>query len=349
MEMRRIPQTDMEVSKLCLGSMNWGQQNTEAEAHEQLDYAVAQGINFIDTAEVYPIPPDATKQGRTEAYIGSWLARRGKRDDLIIASKTSASSLISTRPIPAGGHSIYDRENILAAIDGTLERLQTDYVDIYQIHWPERTTNFFGVRGFEELIEDGATPIEETLDALGELVKSGKVRYIGVSNETPWGLNEYLRIAREKGAPRIVTIQNQYDLTNRTFEIGLSEICLREGVGLLAYSPLGGGTLTGKYLNGARPPNARHTLFERNRERYNGAHVQAGVKAYVELARKHGLDPAHMALAFVTDRPFTTSNIIGATSMEQLKTDIASADLVLAGDVLAEIAEIHKWMPDPHA
>jgi len=349
MEYRKIPSTDIEVSKICLGSMNWGQQNTEADAHEQLDYATSNDINFIDTSEVYPIPPDPEKQGTTERYIGTWLKKSGKRDDLIIASKVSASNAIRTRPVPKNGRATYDRENILAAIDGTLSRLQTDHIDLYQVHWPERTTNFFGPRGFEALTDEQTTPIEETLEVLGEVVKSGKARYIGVSNETPWGVNEYLRVAREKGLPCIVTIQNQYDLTNRTFEIGLSEICLREGVGLLPYSPLGGGALSGKYLGGAKPAGARHTLYERNRERYNGAHVQEGIQAYVDLAKKYGLDPAQMALAFVNERSFVTANIIGCTSMEQLKVDIASADIKLSEEVLAGIADIYKRLPDPHA
>ncbi|HTR19104.1 MAG TPA: NADP(H)-dependent aldo-keto reductase [Candidatus Paceibacterota bacterium] len=348
MEYRKIPQTDIEVSKICLGSMNWGQQNTEADAHEQLDYATSHGINFIDTAEVYPIPPDPEKQGTTERYIGTWLAKRGKRDDLIIASKVAGifqSSNIRTRDASKG----LTRENILKAIDGTLQRLQTDYIDLYQVHVPDRTSNFFGRRGFEELKRENVPSIEETLDGLAEVVKSGKARHIGVSNETPWGVMEYVRIAPEKSLPRIVTIQNQYDLTNRTFEIGLSEISLREGVGLLAYSPLGGGALSGKYLGGANPPGARHTLYTRNRDRYNGPHVQQGIQAYVDLAKKHGLDPAQMALAFVNDRAFVTSNIIGCTSMEQLKTDIASADMKLSREVLADIADLYKRMPDPHA
>lgn len=353
MEYRNIPGTDLQVSKICLGSMNWGQQNAEADGHEQLDYAMTQGVNFIDTAEMYPIPPDPTKQGTTEQYIGTWLKKRvvggsGKRDELVIASKVSGlfqSAFIRTRDASAG----LTRANILKAIDGTLERLQIDHVDIYQVHVPDRTTNYFGVRGVEALKDETVPSIEETLGALGEVVKSGKVRYIGVSNETPWGVMEYLRLAREKGLPRIATIQNQYDLTNRTFEIGLSEICLREGVGLLAYSPLGGGALSGKYLGGAKPPKARHTLFERNRERYNGAHVQGGIQAYVDLAKKHGLDPAQMALAFVNARSFVAANIIGCTSMEQLKADIASIDIELSPEVMADIAALYKAIPDPHA
>jgi aryl-alcohol dehydrogenase-like predicted oxidoreductase len=348
MEYRTIPNTDLKVSKICLGSMNWGQQNTESDAHEQLDYATASGINFIDTAEVYPIPPDPEKQGTTERYIGTWLKKRGKRDDLIIASKVGGifqKGSISTRDASAG----LTRKNIMEAIDGTLERLQTDHIDLYQVHVPDRTSNFFGKRGFEELKEENVPSIEETLEGLAEVVKSGKVRYVGVSNETAWGVMEYLRVAREKGLPRIVTIQNQYDLTNRTFEIGLSEICLREGIGLLPYSPLGGGALTGKYLGGAMPAGARHTLWDRNRERYNGPHVQAGIQAYVDLAKKHGLDPAQMALAFVNDRAFVSSNIIGCTSMEQLKIDVASADLKLSAEIMADIADLYKRIPDPHA
>lgn len=327
--------------------MNWGQQCTEADAHEQLDYALAQGVNFIDTAEIYPIPPDPAKQGTTERFIGTWLKKRGKRDSLVIASKIAASSSIRTRQIWSGSRTKYDRRNILEAIEGTLERLQTDYIDLYQVHWPERDMNMFGVRGVEELPEDSGTPIEETLEALSEVVKSGKVKYIGISNESPWGLNEYLRLAREKGLPRVVTIQNQYSIMNRTFEIGLSEICLRESVGLLPYSPLGGGVLSGKYLGGAKPAGARHTIFDRNRARYNAPHLQSAIAAYVELARKHGLDPAQLALAFVNDRAFVTSNIIGATTLEQLKTDIASAGIQLSEEVMADIAELYKVMPDP--
>lgn len=348
MEMRTIPRTDLKVSKICIGSMNWGQQNDESQAHEQLDYATTHGVNFIDTAEVYPIPPDPAKQGTTERYIGSWLKKRGRRDDLVIASKVGGifqSGSIRTRDASKG----LTRENILKAIDGTLGRLRTDHVDVYQVHVPDRRTNFFGARGFESLKDETVPSVEETLGGLAEVVKSGKARYVGVSNETPWGVMEYLCAAREKNLPRIVTIQNQYDLTNRTFEIGLSELCVREGIGLLAYSPLGGGALSGKYLGGAMPAGARHTLWERNRERYNGAHVQAGIQAYVDLANKHGLDPAQMALSFVNERPFVSATIIGCTSMEQLKTDIASADLKLSDDVLKDIADVYKRIPDPHA
>lgn len=349
MKYKKLPGTDIDVSLICLGTMNWGQQNTEEQAHEQLEYVVSHDINFIDTAEVYPVPPDPEKQGRTESYLGSWLKKSGKRKDLIIASKVSPSPAIRTRAY-SGDHPLLDRKHILEAIDGSLMRLNTDYLDLYQVHWPERKTNFFGVRGVEALGDDSGVPsIEETLDALAEVVKSGKARYIGVSNETPWGIMEYLRLAKEKSLPRIITTQNQYSLANRTFEIGLSEVCLHENVGLLAYSPLSMGVLTGKYLDGAKPAGARFTLFERNGARYNPPHAQEAVRLYVDLARRSGLDPATLALSFVNGRSFVTSNIIGATSVEQLKVDIASADVELSKDILDEIAAIYRSHPDPTA
>ncbi len=325
--------------------MNWGQQNTEEDAHAQLDYAVEHGVNFIDTAEAYPIPPDPEKQGATERYLGSWLKKREKRSNLIIASKVAGvfqKSMIKQRDASAG----YTRENIRAAVNGSLERLGLEYLDLYQVHVPDRKANYFGIRGFENVAEEDVTSIEETLAALDELVKDGKVRAVGVSNETPWGVSEYLRIAREKGYTRIVAIQNQYSLINRTFEIGLSEICLRENVGLLAYSPLSGGVLSGKYLDGAKPEGARFTLFSRNSERYNNLRVQEAARRYVELAKKHDLNPSAMALAFVASRSFTTSAIIGATTMEQLKTNVAAGDLELSNEVMEGIREIHANLPD---
>lgn len=345
MEYRTIGTSDLKVPVICLGTMNWGQQNTEKEAHEQLSYAIDErGLTFIDTAEMYPVPPEAEKQGRTETYIGNWLAKRGKRDDLIIATKVTPSPLIRTRNI--GDKSRLDRASIRDAIEGSLSRLQTDYVDLYQVHFPERRTNFFGVRGYVHDPSDESTPIEETLEALGELVKEGKVRYIGVSNETPWGVSEYLRISREKSLPRIVSIQNQYSLTNRTFEIGLAEIAIREKVGLLAYSTLGMGVLTGKYLGGSKPAGARFTLFERNSERYNSPIAQDAIKKYVKIARDHNIDPAQLAIAFAKDRQFLSSVIIGTTTLDQLKVDIDSADLHLSEDVLQAIDAVYKQFPD---
>lgn len=345
MQKRKLGSSDLTVPVICLGTMNWGQQNTEADAHRQLDYAIEErGLNFIDTAEIYPVPPETEKQGRTETYIGNWLKKRGKRDDLIIATKVAVSRQIGTRdtgPVPR-----YDRKSIREAIEGSLSRLQTDYVDLYQVHYPERNTNFFGVRGYVHDDEDSSTPIAETLDALSELVKEGKVRYIGVSNETPWGVMEYLRSAQEKSLPKIVSIQNQYSLLNRTFEIGLAEIAIKEKIGLLAYSPLNMGVLTGKYLNGAKPPGARFTIFERNKERYSPPRAQEAIKQYVQLAKDNGLKPEHLALAYIISRDFVTSAIIGATSLEQLKDDIDSADVELSENLLKEIEAIHQEYPD---
>ena len=343
-----IPHTDLKVSKICMGTMNWGQQNTEAEAHEQLDYAISQGVNFIDTAEAYPIPPEREKQGSTERFVGSWLKARGNRDSLVIASKIACltqSPNIGTRDASMG----LTKKSVHEAIDGTLERLGVDHIDLYQVHAPDRKANYWGPRGFESISAAQGAPIEETLEALGEIVQSGKVRYLGVSNETPRGGSEYLRLSREKGLPRIVTIQNQYSLLNRTFEIGLSEFSLREGVGLLAYSALSMGVLTGKYLGGAKPAGARFTLTNRNTGRYNADHAQPAIQAYVDLAKKHGLDPAQMALAFVNERAFTTATIIGTTSVEQAKIDIGSIDITLSTEVMQGIADIYTRMPDPHA
>lgn len=349
MQYRTLPNTDIDVSTICLGTMTWGQQNSEAEAHEQLDYATSNGVNFIDTAEIYPIPPEPEKQGTTERYLGSWIKKSGKRDSIVLASKVTTSDLIRTRACPAGGRTIYDRENIRAAIEGSLERLQTDHLDLYQVHRPERKVNNFGVRNFETLDTEATTPIEETLEALTELVKEGKVRAIGISNETPWGTMEYIRASRDKGLARISTIQNQYSLLNRSFEIGLSEVALQEHVGLLAWSPLSAGVLTGKYLGGARPDGARFTLFSRNADRYNTASLQPVIAAYVDLAKRFNMDPATLALSFAVSRPFMTSVIIGATSLEQLKTDIDAGSVTLTQEHIAGIDAIYRQYPDVQA
>lgn len=344
MQYRQLGKTDTKVSLICLGTMTWGQQNTEDEAHEQMDYAVAAGINFFDTAELYPVPPIEETQGRTEMYIGSWLKKRGQRDQLIIASKVSASA--DWLPYLRGGKNCLDQKNIEAALDASLQRLQTDYIDLYQIHWPERDTNYFGKLEYYHAPEKDGIPIEETLGVLERLVQAGKIRYLGISNETPWGIHEYLRLSAQQQLPRIVAIQNPYNLLNRSFEIGLAEFSHREDVGLLAYSPLGFGVLSGKYLNDARPEGARLTLFERF-SRYISEIAVSNTQAYVDLARDNGLDPAQMALAFVNTRPFLTSNIIGATTMEQLKSNIASLDLTLSKELLSEIDNIHRKHPNP--
>jgi len=335
--------SDLEVSKLCLGSMTWGEQNTEIEAHQQLDCAVERGVNFIDTAEMYPIPPRAESQGVTESYIGRWLKNRQDRDKLVIATKVTGPG--RNMDYIRGGPRL-TAEHIYQAVDDSLRRLQTDYIDLYQLHWPDRNTNFFGKLGYQHNGQEESTPILETLEALDELVEQHKVRYIGVSNETPWGVMSYLRLRDKYQLPMIQSIQNPYNLLNRSFEVGLAEIAMREKVGLLAYSPLGFGTLTGKYLSDQQPQDARCNRFK-HYLRYTGDTGVRATKAYVELARDHGLEPAQMALAWVNSRSFTTSTIIGATSMAQLKTNLNSLEVELNDEVIAGIESIHQTLPNP--
>ena len=343
MRYHRLGNTDLEVSRICLGTMTYGEQNTEAEAHQQLDYAVDRGVNFIDTAEMYAVPSRAETYGLTETYIGNWLKARSNREGLVVATKVSGP--VSDRTYMRDAPIRLDRRNIMAAIDGSLRRLQTDYVDLYQVHWPERPANYFSRLGYVHEEADTVS-IGETLAALGELVQAGKVRHIGVSNETPWGVMRYLAEAERQGLARIVSIQNPYNLLNRTFEIGLAEIAHREAVELLAYSPLGFGVLSGKYLDGQQPPGARLTRWERF-ARYRTAESVEPLRAYVGLAREQGLDPAQMALAYVNSRPFLAADIIGATNMDQLKTNIASIDLELSSEVVAAIEAIHRRQPNP--
>ncbi|MDR2878143.1 MAG: NADP(H)-dependent aldo-keto reductase [Chromatiales bacterium] len=343
MKYSKLGNTEIEVSRIGLGTMTFGEQNSEAEAHAQIDAALAAGINFIDTAEMYPVPPRADTYGLTERYIGSWLRARGGRDRIILASKVAgpARDLDYIR-----GGARLDRKNIVAALDDSLKRLNTDYIDLYQLHWPDRKTNRFGELGYRHDPEDQPVAIEETLAALADLVKAGKIRHIGVSNETPWGVMRFLQLAAERGLPRIVSIQNPYSLLNRSFEIGLAEISHREAVGLLAYSPLGFGVLSGKYLDGQKPAGARLTSFQRF-QRYTREAAQAPIRAYVELARSAYLDPVQMALAYVNTRPFVTSTLIGATNLSQLATNIGSIDIELSDDVLQAIETIHTRQPNP--
>lgn len=344
MEYRPLGTTGLQVSALCLGTMTFGEQNTEAEAHAQLDRALEAGINFLDTAELYPVPPRAETQGLTEAYIGSWLAQRGGRERLILATKVAAAS--DWLPHIRAGQARLDRANIEAALSASLRRLRTDYIDLYQLHWPDRKTNFFGQLGYRHQEPDQGVPLEETLGVLADLVDAGKIRHVGLSNETPWGVMRCLQLAESRGLPRVHSIQNPYNLLNRSFEVGLAEIAHRESCGLLAYSPMAFGALSGKYLGGARPAGARMTLFPRF-DRYFNPQAEQATAAYVALAEAHGLDAGQMALAWVTSRPFVTANIIGATSLEQLETNLASADLALSEPVLAGIEAIHTEHPNP--
>lgn len=347
MDYRTLGRTDLKVSRICLGTMTWGSQNSETEAHAQLDYAVGQGVNFIDTAEAYPVTPvSADTQFLTETYIGNWIAARGRRDDIVLATKVAGPSRDPVRLFRGGGNRL-DRANIYQAVDDSLRRLRTDYIDLYQVHWPERPVPSFGVRGLSTLTDTPDTvPIEETLAALAELVQAGKVRHVGVSNETPWGLSEYLRLARDHGLPRVASIQNAYSLLNRTFEVGLSEFALREDVGLLAYSPLAGGNLTGKYLGGVIPAGSRRDV-SRQFVRYDLPNQPLASARYVAIAHAFGMDPAQLALAFVNAQAFVTATIIGATSLDQLRTDIASIDIRLTDEQFAAIEAAHRAIPDP--
>ncbi len=339
MHYHRIPHSSLEISTLGLGTMTFGEQNSEADAHAQLDYAVHQGVNLIDVAEMYPVPPRPETQGLTETYVGNWLKQRGNREKLVIATKVSGPSRNNDAGIRP--NQILDRRNIRDALDASLKRLQTDYIDLYQVHWPQRATNCFGKLGYTWT--DNAVPVTllETLEALTEFQRAGKIRYIGVSNETPWGVMRYLQLAEKHDLPRIVTIQNPYSLVNRSYEVGLAEITQREGVELLAYSCLGFGTLTGKYLNGAKPAGARNTLFSRF-TRYSGEQTQLAVAAYVDIAKRHNLDPAQMALAFVRRQPFVASTLLGATTLEQLKTNLESLHVDLSEDVLEELEAVNR-------
>ena len=346
MKYRKLGRTDIDVSLIGLGTMTWGEQNTEADAHAQLDYALSRGVTLVDVAEMYPVPPKPETQGLTETYIGTWLAKTGRRQDIVLASKVAGPVRDAKRPGHIrDGKTFLDRKNLTAALDASLKRLQTDYLDLYQLHWPDRTTNTFGQLAYPWVEDDSTVSIEETLSVLQDFVRDGKVREIGVSNETPWGLAQYLKASDAHGLPRVATIQNPYSLLNRIFEIGLSEFSHREQVGLLAYSPLAMGVLSGKYLGGARPAGARVTLFTRF-TRYSNEEAQSATRDYVMLARQAGLSPTHLALAFVNEQPFVTSNLVGATTLDQLKENIDSVDVVLTPDVRAAIELIHTRHPN---
>ncbi len=344
MRYERLPQLDTNVSKICLGTMTWGQQNTENDAHAQMDLALDLGVNFWDTAEMYPSPPDKDKQGTTERFMGSWLAKTGRRDEVVIASKISPMSFLR------GGQTRFNKVHIKSAIDDNLKRLQTDYIDIYQLHWPERQANFFGNRGYDDQMSaqdlSQLTPFLETISALNDEIKQGRIRAYGLSNDTAWGVMRYLWEAEKNNLIAPITIQNPYSLLNRLYEVGLAEISHRENIGLLAYSPLGFGVLSGKYLDGKRPKGARLSLYDRY-DRYINEEAKRATQTYAKIAQDFDLDMAQMALAFVNSKPFVTSNIIGATTLDQLKSNIDSINLNLSDEVLAAIESVHQKIPNP--
>ncbi len=343
MKYTKLPNTDIKVSKICLGTMTWGNQNTEAEGHEQMDYAVEQGINFFDVAEMYPVPATPETYGDTERIIGTWFKKTGNRKKIVLASKIAGNGDY-TAHIRTNG---FSASALVDAVEGSLKRLQTDYIDLYQLHWPERSTNYFGLR---EYALDKKDPwkdnFNEVLETLNTLIKQGKILNIGISNETPWGTMRFLEESKKHNLPKMITIQNPYSLLNRTFESGLSEIGIHENVGLLAYSPLAFGALSGKYLGGKKPKGARLMLFPQF-ARYSSGNSELATEKYAKLAAKYDLSPSQMALAFVNQQAWVTSTIIGATSMSQLKENIDSINIELNDQILKEIAIIHNDNPNP--
>lgn len=342
MKMRKLGRTGAEVSEICLGTMTWGLQNSEAEGHEQMDYALGEGINFFDTAEMYAVPPSAETFGKTEAIIGNWFAARKNRDRIILASKVAGGG----RPWVRGGRGI-DGPSVREAIEGSLRRLRTDYIDLYQVHWPRRGHYHFegswDYNPFTQNREEVVPNILEVLETMGELVKEGKIRWFGLSNETAWGTMQYLKFAEEKGLPRVQTIQNEYNFLRRYYDLDLAELAHHEDIGLLAYSPLAAGALSGKYLGGVLPPGTRGAIA--GSAYRNNRLTEPAIRAYLALAQKHGLDVNQMAIAFCLTKPFMTSVIIGATSMAQLRTNIAAAGVTLTDEVLGEIQEIFMQYP----
>lgn len=344
MEYRQLGKTDIKVSLLSLGTMTFGEQTPEDDAHAQMDYALDNGINLFDTAEMYSVPPKAETYGATEAIIGNWFEKSGKRKDVVLATKIAGPGMAWIRD----GASRQNREQVETALAGSLQRLKTDYIDLYQIHWPVRPVNSFGKMGYDQyqVSSREADSIRETLEVLSEKVKAGVIRTIGLSNETPWGVMTWLNLSKELGLERIVSIQNPYNFLNRTFEIGLAEMALQKKVGLLAYAPLGAGVLTGKYLNGQMPKGSRQDIDARP-SRYNKPRAAEAITAYLAVAEKHGIDPVHMAISFVKRQPFMTSAILGARTLDQLKTDMKASDVALSDAVIADINQVHAVTPNP--
>jgi len=348
MKYRKLGTTDIDVSVICLGTMTFGEQNSQQDGYDQMDYALERGVNFFDTAELYAVMPRKETYGKTEEIIGSWFQQKKNRSKVILASKIASKTENDLTWIRDGAEKLgFDKKNMNAAIDASLQRLQTNYIDLYQLHWPERKVPKFGKLDFEyDPYDNEWTQIEEVLDNLNNLIKSGKIRYIGLSNETPWGVMKFLQVAKEKNLPRMMSIQNVYSLVNRVFDIANSEVSIRENCSLLAYSPLAGGRLSGKYIN-QQPKNARYTLWPSRFDRHHTVRGEKAIAKYVDLAKKYNIAPSTFANAYVNDRPFVTSNIIGATTIEQLRENIDSIDITLSNEILHEIEDIHLSDPNP--
>ena len=343
MNYKKLGNTDLDVSTICLGTMTWGEQNSQKEGFEQMDYALDKGINFFDTAELYSVPPKKETFGHTETIIGNWFKKTNKRDKIILASKVSGPM----REYVRGGGNQYGEKNITVALEESLKRLKTDYIDLYQLHWPERNTNMFGRLGYEHKDDNKWNKFEDVLKNLKKFIDQGKVRHVGLSNETAWGAQKYLEISKDHNLPRMMSIQNPYNLLNRTYEVGLAEVSIREQIGLLAYSPLASGYLSGKYRNNQMPKNSRVSLDPDFWSRYNKPNTDVAVDAYFKIAKKYNLDLAQMSLKFCEIQPFMTSVIIGATKMQQLKTDIESVNVNLPEEIIKEVNEIQKIYPNP--
>ena len=344
MKYRKLGNTNLDVSLICLGTMTYGEQNTEAEGFEQMDYAVEKGINFFDTAELYAIPPKQKTYGKTEEIIGNWFQKRKNRKKIILATKIAGPGLKWIR----GGGSQYSSKSIEEALNDSLKRLKTDYIDLYQLHWPERNTNYFGDLDYEHNTNEKKwNSFDSILNVFKKLIDQGKIRYIGLSNETPWGFSKFLQIANEKKLPRVVSVQNPYNLVNRSYEVGMSEISIRENAGLLAYSPLAAGYLTGKYRNKQMPKNSRMDLFYENYPRYHNERTYKAVDEYFKIAKKNTVSLTQLSQAFVNSRDFVTSNIIGATTMSQLKENVESINISLTEEVINEINLVHEKIPNP--
>ena len=347
MKYRKLGITNLDVSVICLGTMTFGEQNSQQDGFNQMDYAFDRGVNFFDTAELYAIMPRKETYGKTEEIIGNWFKENKNRDKIILASKIASKS-DGLEWIRGGAEKLgFDKANMNAAIDASLKRLKTEYIDLYQLHWPERKIPRFGQLDYKYDPADNWTSIEEVLYNLNELVKAGKILHVGLSNETPWGMMKFLEVSKEKNLPRMMSIQNVYSLVNRVFDIAHSEVSIAENLGLLAYSPLAGGRLSGKYIGGANPKNARYTLWPRRFSRHHTERGEIAIEKYVNLSKKYGIAPSTFANAFVNNRPFVTSNIIGATSMDQLKENIDSIDIVLSDETFLEIEDIHLANPNP--